>query len=248
MTKAPAFQLYAADFYMDTASWTIAQVGAYFRLLMHEWVNGPLPNKMSGLARIAGCDVRNMQKMWSAELAKKFTTDDANMYVNRRLELERENQNKRREIQVQKGISGATKRWKYHIAPAIAQAQPDDSSSSSSSLKDKHIVEHPLKKNNIPFQSIIDYLNEKTKRNYSSEAKSTRAHIRARWTEGKTEPDFKKVVDIKCDQWLSDIKMQRFCRPETLFGPKMDSYLNEPQPDEYYKDLPRIGGPDGQKN
>ncbi len=42
--KAPAFQLFAADALVDTASWTVDEVGIYFRLLMTEWVNGPLPN------------------------------------------------------------------------------------------------------------------------------------------------------------------------------------------------------------
>lgn len=106
MSNPPAFQLYAADFYMDTASWTPAQVGAYFRLLMHQWINGNVPNKISSLARIAGVDTRNMQKMWSAELAKKFTTDDAGMLVNLRLERTRKDQQERRQRQVESGRAG----------------------------------------------------------------------------------------------------------------------------------------------
>lgn len=136
MTKAPAFQLYAADFYMDTASWTNAQVGAYLRLLLHEWINGPLPSDMASLARIACVsDVRTMYKIWLATVGKKFTATDGNLLINKRLEEEREKQRINREIQKVKGISGATKRWKDHIAPAIAQAQPKHSSSSSTSIK-----------------------------------------------------------------------------------------------------------------
>ena len=134
MGKPPAFQLYASDFYMDTAGWTVAQVGAYARLLMYEWVNGPIPCDMASLSRIAGIsDTRTMYKMWSGTMGKKFISNGANLLFNKRLEEEREKQAKRREIQVEKGISGAKKRWKDHIAPAIAQAQPEDSSSSSSS-------------------------------------------------------------------------------------------------------------------
>lgn len=137
MSKSPAFQLYAADFYMDTAAWSATQVGAYFRLLMHEWVNGPLPNNMTKLARIAGLDPRNMQKCWSAELAKKFTTDDAGMLVNKRLEEVRKEQQEYSESQRVKGAHGAEKRWKKDMAGAIAQPQPEDSSSSSSSSSEK---------------------------------------------------------------------------------------------------------------
>ena len=39
MGKTPAFQLYAADFYMDTNSWSIDEIGIYTRLLFSEWVN-----------------------------------------------------------------------------------------------------------------------------------------------------------------------------------------------------------------
>ncbi len=51
MSKAPAFQLYAADFYMDTNTWSIEEIGIYTRLLFSEWVNGPLPNDETRLAR-----------------------------------------------------------------------------------------------------------------------------------------------------------------------------------------------------
>ena len=136
MHKPPAFQLYCSDFDMDTASWTCDQVGAYLRLLMYEWVNGSLPTKITHLARIARVDPRNMQKMWSAELAKKFTMDDANMYVNLRLERTREDQAKFRKSQAEKGRKRAEKMWEGHVAGASNGLQPEDSSSSSSLKKD----------------------------------------------------------------------------------------------------------------
>lgn len=146
MGKAPAFSLYAADFYMDTNSWTTAQVGAYFRLLMYEWVNGPLPADNASRARIAGTDPRNMQKMWSAVIAKKFTTDDAGMYVNKRLEETRQKQKEYQEKQSVKGKKAAEKRWHEDVTVGITQAQPEDSSSSSSSSS---IKEKKISKKNI---------------------------------------------------------------------------------------------------
>ncbi|MBE3145142.1 MAG: DUF1376 domain-containing protein [Planctomycetes bacterium] len=136
MAKAPAFQLYAADFDMDTASWTAPQVGVYIRLLLYSWINGGIPNSISEMARITRMDRRTLAKMWTQTVGKKWTLNAANMYVNNRMELEREKQAINREIQKKKGEHGAAKRWKDHIAPAIAQAQPKDSSSSSSSSLD----------------------------------------------------------------------------------------------------------------
>jgi len=136
--KAPAFQLYASDFYMDTAGWTVAQVGAYARLLMYEWVNGPIPCDMASLSRIAGIsDTRTMYKMWSGTVGKKFISNGGNLLFNKRLEEEREKQAKYAELQSQKGIYGNRKRWKDHIAGAIPVRLPEDRSSSSSSSSNK---------------------------------------------------------------------------------------------------------------
>ena len=37
----------------------------------------------------------------------------------------------------------------------------------------------------------------------------------------------KQVIDIKVRQWFYDLRMNKFLRPETLFGTKFESYLNE---------------------
>lgn len=136
MKEAPAFQLYASDFYVDTAGWTAAEVGAYLRLLLHQWVEGPLENKMSVLARIAGVDPRNMQKMWSTVIAKKFTTDNAGMLFNKRLENTRQELLNFRELQREKGMKGAAKRWNKPMTGALRGQSPKDGSSSSSSSSD----------------------------------------------------------------------------------------------------------------
>ena len=79
------------------------------------------------------------------------------------------------------------------------------------------------------YEEILNYLNEKTKRNFRN-IETNRKHIRARFNESKSSPytveDFKRVIDNKCDEWLGDEKMQKYLRPETLFGRKFESYLN----------------------
>ena len=74
---------------------------------------------------------------------------------------------------------------------------------------------------------IIDYLNEKTGRNYKHKAKINQRVIKARMNEGYTLEDFKTVIDKKFDKWNNDVKMKGFLRPETLFSTKFDRYLNE---------------------
>ena len=40
--------------------------------------------------------------------------------------------------------------------------------------------------------------------------------------------DFKTVIDKKADDWIGT-DMEKYLRPETLFGTKFESYLNQPE-------------------
>lgn len=81
---------------------------------------------------------------------------------------------------------------------------------------------------------IIAYLNEKTDKKYRASNKQTQKDIAARIRDGYTLEDFQKVVDNKCAVWLNTEK-SIYLRPQTLFGNKFDSYLNEvPQNPELF--------------
>lgn len=90
-----------------------------------------------------------------------------------------------------------------------------------------------LDKNNIlsskldDVKIIISYLNEKAGTSYRASSKKTQSLINARFNEAFTIDDFKKVIDIKVAEWGDDEKMSKFLRPETLFGPKFESYRNQ---------------------
>lgn len=72
---------------------------------------------------------------------------------------------------------------------------------------------------------IIAYLNEKAGTAYKPTSKATQSHINARLADGFTVEDFRTVIDKKCTEWKGG-EMEKFLRPETLFGPKFESYLN----------------------
>lgn len=76
------------------------------------------------------------------------------------------------------------------------------------------------------YSRVVEYLNKKANTSYRSSTKKTQQLIRARQKEGFTEEDFIKVIDNKNEEWLGT-DMEKFLRPETLFGTKFESYLNQ---------------------
>ena len=96
--------------------------------------------------------------------------------------------------------------------------------------------EYRVQSNNItppivpPYAEIVSYLNEKAGTSYRAASKKTQRHINARWCEGYRLDDFRTVIDKKVAEWKDDPKMAAYLRPETLFGSKFESYLNQPWP------------------
>lgn len=78
----------------------------------------------------------------------------------------------------------------------------------------------------IPYKEIVDYLNEKTGKNFKHKTAKTRKFIEARWNQDFRLDDFKKVIDVKTDEWLNT-GSDKYLRPETLFGTKFEGYLNQ---------------------
>lgn len=94
----------------------------------------------------------------------------------------------------------------------------------------------------------IAYLNQVTSKNYKYIDKSIKL-IKARYNEQFNLEDFKKVIDTKVGEWANS-DMEKYLRPETLFGAKFESYLNQKnysnrlvndqvtqEDDEYFKEI-----------
>lgn len=71
----------------------------------------------------------------------------------------------------------------------------------------------------------IAYLNQVFGSHYRFVDSNIR-YVKARFKDGYSLDDFKTVIDKMVQAWGRDGKMQQYLRPQTLFGPKMDSYLN----------------------
>lgn len=110
MAKIPSFPLYAQDFDMDTNTWTNEQVGMYLRLLLSEWINGPLPNDTKKLAQIARISPKKFSNLFQI-CSKKFVQDGNGFLINLKMEKIRKKVYKYIEQKKKAGIASAHKRW-----------------------------------------------------------------------------------------------------------------------------------------
>lgn len=123
------------------------------------------------------------------------------------------------------GQNDPTKRSKWsdeevNLNRPIPETTPETSSKTTS----KDILSgNPT---TYPYRDVIDYLNQSTGKNYKSTTKKNQTVIRARSDEGFSLDDFKRVIDNKVAEWKGT-KMEKYLRPETLFGTKFEGYLNQ---------------------
>ncbi|KAK9680652.1 Conserved phage C-terminus [Popillia japonica] len=106
--------------------------------------------------------------------------------------------------------------------------------------KDSNIVEQSP--TTYPYKEVIDYLNQAAGKQFKSSTEATKKYIRARFNEGNTLDDFKRVIDTKTAEWNAEPEkgqkdMRQYLRPKTLFGTNFESYLNQE---------PQKGGSNGQ--
>lgn len=113
--KPPAFQFYAADFLVGTATMAAEEVGAYIRLLCYQWDTGSVPDDDATIARLGGCQASAV-----AKVRQKFRKDEDGLR-NERMEKERAKQRAFREKQAENGA----KRWAGNAKPQ-ALAKPSD--------------------------------------------------------------------------------------------------------------------------
>lgn len=107
---SPAFQFYVGDFMTGTITMSLAEVGAYSRLLCHQWDAGFVPgDDVAALARAMVCDRSEAEQVWP-KIQHKFRAKRDGVWVNSRLEKERKKQAAFRKLQSEKGKLSAEKR------------------------------------------------------------------------------------------------------------------------------------------
>lgn len=88
-----------------------------------------------------------------------------------------------------------------------------------------HLLKDSSTKKKI-YNAVLEILNDAANTSYKASTKKTRQLIDARLSEKFTLEDFKSVILKKSKQWKGT-SMEKYLRPETLFGTKFEGYLNE---------------------
>lgn len=114
--KPPAYTWYPRDFAADepVQLMSLAEEGAYRRLLDHQWLHGSIPGDVESLARICkNTPVKEMRKIW-AKIEPCFIRMEGQppRYQNRRLERVRNERKSFINKQSENGKKGAEARWK----------------------------------------------------------------------------------------------------------------------------------------
>lgn len=214
--KDPAVLFYPEAYLVGTMFMTYEQKGKYMDLLCFQHQNGHLTEE----EMLSVCGTRD-ERIFS-----KFEVDEQGKYFNRRMEEEKERRMKYTAALRANGEKGG--RPKNTTKPIDNQQGNQLDNQQGNQLRNRNI------NINEYIKSIIEYLNSKlgTKYKYTSDYIQTK--IKARLNEGFTPEDFYIVIDKKIHEWRGT-KLEKFLRPETLFGTKFQEYLNQigKRDDEY---------------
>lgn len=110
--------------------------------------------------------------------------------------------------------------------PAVTELEDINQSQNKQPQINKKIKKEIKSEHQLAINIIITYLNDVTNKSYRTDTQSTIQLITNKLNNGFTIEQFKYVIDIKASHWLNT-DMDKFLRPETLFGNKFEGYLNE---------------------
>lgn len=197
--KDPAVLFYTADFLADTTLWNYEELGRYIKLLCIQHLQGGINE--TDFEAVAGEHKR---------VVSKFSKGEDGCYRNKRMSEESE---KRKAFCEKQRANGLIPKRKPNGSQTEAKQKPNASPRVENENKDV-------------IKDVITYLNSKLNTKYQYTAEYINKHINARLNEGFKYEDFVTVIDKKYKEWYGT-DMAKYLRPETLFSPKFQQYLNQ---------------------
>lgn len=207
--KDPAVMFYTADFLVGIQGLTMEERGQYITLLCLQHQQGHLSEKTMLLT------VGNL----SEDVKAKFLKDENGLYYQLRMDEETE----KREAYVSSRQSNGQKGGRPPKPKGNHMVNQEETYDKPYGKPTENLLENDNENIN---EEVIRYLNSKLNTNYKASAEYVKKHINARLNEGYTFEDFKTVIDKKYKEW-NGTEFAKFLRPETLFGTKFSTYLNQ---------------------
>lgn len=135
------FPWYPALYKADTMHLTLAEDGAYRRLIDHYMeTQAPLPNNEKALARILGISVNEFQAI-AEQVSSMFSTSGGHLH-NKRCDIELERQESLSKKRSEAGKNGARKRHKKQQDTSKCSAKPEQTVSTGQDKTGQDIEKH----------------------------------------------------------------------------------------------------------
>ena len=130
---------------------------------------------------------------------------------------------KKWEQKCEKNKENILKRWNKKDTNVYDRIPSDTKHTDKDKDKDKDKDINKEKENSF---KVINFLNSQLGSSYKPTTTKTKTLISARIKEGFTLKDFNEVIVKKVKMWKGT-DFEKYLRPETLFGTKFESYLQE---------------------
>lgn len=250
LRNQPYFPLYVQDFLTDEklAECSAESTGVYIRLMciLHKseeygcillkqkdkQTSSTIKNFAYKLVRQMPYDVETIERSITELVEERVLTLEEDLLYQKRMRKDGILSDKRAEA----GKKGGMKKNSKDFAIANSEANDEANTLATTEYEYENETEDEIiidKKSNNKDQAIletikeiIDYLNIRTNSHYKHSTDKTKSLIKARLKDGYKVDDFKLVIDKKYEEWVGT-DMERYLRPETLFGNKFESYFNQ---------------------
>ena len=176
MNKSPAFQFYAAEFLADenVVMMSNQEVGCYIKLMAYCWREGSIPSDITKIGKLCGENGSAMAQLWLSISCCFSSASTSDRLIHRRLETEREKQEKYRFERSESGKKGAKAKWNNElhidgsaITEPIAQPMANDGSSSSSSSSTSSSTSSKKQKKDAALSVVLpDFIPQKAWHGY----------------------------------------------------------------------------------
>jgi len=251
LRNQPYLPLYVQDFLTDEklSECSAESTGVYIRMmcLMHKSDDygtillkqkdkqtcGQISDFAVKLARQMPYDSDTIERALTELIEEKVISIDGDLLYQKRMVHD----GKLSDIRASSGSKGGKKsKEARQFASDFAQAKPkanaeyeyeiENEPETKDENTDKENVTSRARMTADTVSDVIDYLNSCAATKYRPSSQNAKKYIGARLKDGFELADFKAVVDKKCAEWLNT-EWEKFLRPETLFGTKFESYLNQ---------------------